>query len=150
MGAIAQSMVVTRAKTRRYYRFLSEDMDLPFEKMEQIPFYRIMMLNPQGLDALWRIKKVIHPDNIKAMKYVLFEEILSNKSMEEILLAAQPYAYYEYPDSNKFPKIDEEYQKLADEMNKDISYFKTNTVPKTQTVKEAKKGFLKNLFDKIK
>ena len=47
-------------------------MGIDFDKMESTPFYRIMLLNPKGLDELWRIKKVMHPDNIKASRYVLF------------------------------------------------------------------------------
>lgn len=53
----AKAMVVSRSKMRKYYRFLSEDMGITFETMKQTPFYRILMLNPQGLDELWRIKK---------------------------------------------------------------------------------------------
>lgn len=124
----AQSMVVTREKIRLLYRFMSQDMGIDFDKMENTPFYRIMLLDPKGLDELWRIKKVMHPDNIKATKYVLFEEILSEKTMEDILLSPQQVPYYEPIDTiHDVPTLDDEYLVIAAEMNKDISYFRRNT-----------------------
>ncbi len=131
----AEVMVVSRSRMRKYYRFLSEDMGITFDTMKQTPFYRIMMLNPQGLDELWRIKKVMHPDNIKAIEYVLFEEILSPKSIEEILMTPQPYPYYEMIDSNRYPEIDEEYAQLAEELNRDLKYFRRNRVPESRNKK---------------
>ena len=127
MDKYAQAMVVTRKQLRRYYRFLSEDMGLTYDKLESTPFYMISLLQPEGLDALWRIKKVMHPDNLKAMRYALFEEVLSDKTMEEILMSMQPYPYYESLDTNRYPEMQEEYLSIASELNKDIKYFKDNT-----------------------
>jgi hypothetical protein len=126
MEKFAQSMVLTRRQTRRYYKFLADDMGITWDVIAATPFYRISLLNPKGLDELWRIKKVMHPANLKATAYVLFEEIMSEKTMQEILLAPQPYPYYEMPDSNVFPVIDAEYEILAEEINKDIRYFQRN------------------------
>ena len=126
MEANAQAMVLTRRQTRKYYRFLTEDMGITFEDMEAAPFYRISLLNPQGLDGLWRIKKVTHPDNIKAIRYILFEEILSDKPMEEILLTPQPYPYYEMMDNADYPEVADEFIRIAEELNKDIKYFQKN------------------------
>ena len=92
---LAMSMVLVRKKTRDLYRFLSEDLGLTFDRMLEIPFYRIMLLQPEGLDGYWRKKKVMHPENLKALRYILYEEILSDRSMEEILLTPQPYPYRE-------------------------------------------------------
>ena len=127
MDKYAQAMVVTRKQLRRYYRFLSEDMGLTYDKLESTPFYMISLLQPEGLDALWRIKKVMHPDNLKAMRYALFEEVLSDKTMEEILMGLQPYPYYESLYTNRYPEMQEEYLSIASELNKDIKYFKDNT-----------------------
>lgn len=108
----AKAMVFTRRKVREYYRFLSEDMGISFDVIENTPFYRILLLKPEGLDELWRLKKVMHPDNIRAIKYVLFEEILSGKTMKEILMTPQPYPYYEMPDPDLHPEIGREYSCL--------------------------------------
>lgn len=126
MEEFAASMVLTRKQTKQYYRFLAEDMGLTFGVLENTPFYRIMMLNPQGLDELWRLKKVMHPANIEATKYVLFEEILSDKTMPEILVSSQPYPYYEMLSSVEYPHLDMEYEAIAGELNKDIRYFQRN------------------------
>lgn len=129
MESFVKAMVLTRRQIRQYYRFLSEDMGLTFDKMEQMPFYRISMLNPQGLDELWRIKKVMHPDNIKAIKYILFEEILTERTMEDILLTPQPVPYYEMIDTSRYPEMGREFNALAEELNKDIRYFQRNRRP---------------------
>lgn len=135
IGDYAKAMVVNREQMRKYYRFLSEDMGITFDIMKKTPFYRIMMLNPQGLDELWRIKKVMHYDNIRAIEYVLFEEMLSDKSIEEILMTPQPYPYYEMIDSNRYPEIDDEYAQLAEELNKDLKFFQRNRTPDGKTKK---------------
>ena len=122
----AESMVLGRQKIRDYYRFLSEDMGITFDLMESRPFYRILMLTPTSLDVLCRIKKVMHPENIRAIKYVLFEEVLADKSMEEILLTPQKEPYYEEIDTNLYPETDAEFAALAEELNKDIPYFQKN------------------------
>lgn len=95
------------------------------------------MLNPQGLDELWRIKKVMHPDNIRAIKYVLFEEILSDRSMEDILLTPQAEPYYEMIDTRRYPEMDREFNALAEELNKDIRYFQRNRRPEGEMSQES-------------
>lgn len=127
IGDYAQAMVVTREKTRSCYRFMSQDMGIDFDLIENTPFYRILMLNPKGLDELWRIKKVMHPDNIKAARYVLFEEILTDRRMEDILLSPQQQPYYEPVDTiHDDPGLDDEYMTIAAELNRDIPYFRRN------------------------
>jgi len=46
---------------------------------------------------------VMHPDNLKAMRYVLMEEILSERTLEDILMTPQPYPFYEEIDEVYFP-----------------------------------------------
>ena len=142
IGEFAQAMVVTREKTRSCYKFMSRDMGIDFDKIERTPFYRIMLLNPKGLDELWRIKKVMHPDNIKAAKYVLFKEILTDRSMEDILLSPQEVPYYEPVDTiHDDPALDDEYMAIAAELNKDIPYFRRNmTEAELQEHRKTAKG----------
>lgn len=127
IGDFAKAMVVAREKTRSCYRLMSRDMGIDFDKIESTPFYRIMLLDPKGLDELWRIKKVMHPENIKATKYVLFEEILTERSLEDILLSSQQQPYYEPVDTiYDAPELEDEYLAIAAELNKDIPYFRRN------------------------
>lgn len=69
----------------------------------------------------------MHPDNIKASRYVLFEEILPDRSLEDILLSPQKEPYYEPVDTiHDDPGLDDEYLAIAAELNKDIPYFRRN------------------------
>lgn len=63
MDKYAQAMVVTRKLARRFYDFIYDDMDLTIEKIDSFTF-----------------------EDKESMKYILFEEILSSRSIEEILL----------------------------------------------------------------
>lgn len=63
MDKYAQAMVVTRKLGQRFYEFIYYDMGMTIEKIEPI----------------------IHND-MDSIKYVLFEEILSSRSIENILL----------------------------------------------------------------
>lgn len=63
MVKYAQAMVVTRKQTRRLYDFLYDDMGMSLEKMGSIWF-----------------------DNMDPIRNVLFEEVLSSKSIKDILL----------------------------------------------------------------
>jgi uncharacterized membrane protein YgcG len=128
-ASYAQAMVLTRRQTRRYYRFMAEDMGIDFDMMEKTPFYRISLLDPKALDELCRVKKVMHPDNISAIKSILFDEILSDRSMEDILMTPQSAPYYMWADSNKHPEFDTEFAALAEELNKDLKYFQRNRRP---------------------
>lgn len=63
MDKYAQAMVVTRKLMSRFYSFLTDNMDLNIEKIDSFTF-----------------------DDKEYVKYVLFEEILSPRTIEEILL----------------------------------------------------------------
>ena len=63
MDKYAQAMVVTRKLARRFYDFIYDDMGLTIEKIDSFTF-----------------------EDKESMKYTLFEEILSSKTIEEILL----------------------------------------------------------------
>ncbi|MEG0663121.1 MAG: hypothetical protein RR472_07565, partial [Anaerovoracaceae bacterium] len=59
-------------------------------KMEEVwsnPALKIWFLVPQALDGLSRIRQTLDPQNYKAFRYILEEEVLSDKPMEEILLS---------------------------------------------------------------
>lgn len=133
---LAMRMVLTRKKLRAYYKFMSEDMGIGIDEIFTTPFYRIMLLNPQGLDGLWRIKKVMHPANLEATRYILQEEVLTEKTMEEILASPQKAPYYEMLDSNLYPRLDDEYERIAQELNKDIKYFNNDGGGRARTQEE--------------
>lgn len=149
--ANAAAMVVTREKMRKYYRFMAEDMGLSFEVMEKTPFYRIMMLNPSGLDELWRLKKVMHPDNIEAIRYILFEEILSDRSLEDILLTPQSVPFYMPIDTHTDGDIDSEFGRIAEELNRDLKFFQRNRDDSKETFEKDDKNISsEKLLKKVK
>ena len=63
MDKYAQAMVVTRKLARRFYDFIYNDMGLSIEKIDSVT----------QMDT-------------ESIKYTLFEEILSSRAIEEILL----------------------------------------------------------------
>lgn len=63
MDKYAQAMVVTRKMARRFYNFIYDDMGLAIEKIDSFTF-----------------------EDKESMRYTLFEEILSSRTIEDILL----------------------------------------------------------------
>ena len=63
MDKYAQAMVVTRKLARRFYEFIYDDMGLDIEKIDSFTL-----------------------TDKESMKYTIFEEILSSRTIEDILL----------------------------------------------------------------
>lgn len=98
--AAAVEMVRIREKTKSFYKFMCDSMGLSFDVIECSPFLRLCLLNPTALDEFSMKKKVQHPDNVDAIRQILLSEIVSDKSIGDILTEQQSYTYY-FSNSNK-------------------------------------------------
>ena len=84
------SFTATRLSARRCYEGLGEIFGLAWEDIVQVPRYKKMMLlivnvgdyNNEG----FRLNQCMDPQNLDWMKETLFEEVLSEKSIAELLL----------------------------------------------------------------
>lgn len=151
LAEYAASMVLTREKIRNCYEFLCESLAMDFEVLEATPYYRIMLLIPSGLDAFWRIKKVMHPDNIQAIRHILFEEVLSQKTIQEILMTPQAVPYYMSVDTKRDPSLNDGYLRIAKELNKNIPYLCDNAFTfKEETDTDKRTTAAKNLISHSK
>lgn len=109
-------MMRLRENARDYYGFMSGSMGITWDDIEKDPYFRILMLDPKPLDSMWRLKKVAPPENIAAMRTILFDEILSDRPLEDILAAPKDYVFY-------WPLDDEgslaRFEEVAAELNRD-------------------------------
>ena len=74
---------------------LKEKSDIElFDAAVEIPFIRLSLLVATQADEKFYVKKINNPENIEAIRYMLFDEILSPKSIKEILITARPMVFY--------------------------------------------------------
>jgi hypothetical protein len=84
---------------------------------------KIWMLVPITLDTNMRIKQVMDPQNIDVMRELLFNEILTDKSINYLLLHEQQHVYY-FALDKRADEVNSRYQAEADRLNEHLLYFK--------------------------
>lgn len=92
-GSLARSglmkMIMIRENIRNAYGIMVEKFNLDFERIMSDEWLKLWMLVPSNLDENGRIKMSMDPYNLEVYRYLLFEEVLSDLSIDEILLKEQ-------------------------------------------------------------
>lgn len=113
---------------RREMRFLIDEIlpafGLDLDTVFEDKYYRRLLLAPTNLDATGRIKRCNHPQNIEAIKEIIKEEILADKSVTELVFRPA-----NDPPSFSIVRHDKElarkYERKAEELNVKLSYYMT-------------------------
>ncbi|MBE6014812.1 MAG: hypothetical protein E7241_05555 [Lachnospiraceae bacterium] len=125
------SMIACRSNIRAFIKMIKEQFDWTFEDMISDEFTKLWLLNPRGLDALNRIKRILDPRNLDAYKEIV-AECLSDKTIEDILMTESTYVVY-----FDLMKKDEEFEQKAAaktaELNANLTYYRYESILK-QTV----------------
>ena len=116
-------LVAQRQNTRCTYELFQNAFGWDFDYFVHDEWMKIWLLLPVNLDVNGRIKQVLDPQNIDVMREALFNEILSDKSIEDILLHEQQHVYYFQLDE-KADEVASRYQAEAERMNAHLLYFK--------------------------
>lgn len=92
-GSLAKSglmkLIVLRENIRNTYNLFVEKFDYSFDRTLSEEWLKLWMLIPSNLDEKGKYKMSLDPYNLEVYKYLLFEEILSDKPIEEILTQEQ-------------------------------------------------------------
>ena len=86
-------------------------------------YYRRLLLSPTSLDATGRIKRCYHPQNIEAFKEIITEEILTDKSVAELVFR-QAHTPLCFALKWRDKEVSRKYEKIAEEMNASLSYYR--------------------------
>lgn len=116
-------LIAQRQAARRTYELFQNAFGWDFDYFVHDEWMKIWLLLPVNLDINGRIKQVLDPQNIDVMQEVLFNEILSDKSIEDIMLHEQQHVYYFQLDK-KADEVTSRYQAEADRLNAHLLYFK--------------------------
>lgn len=116
-------LIAQRQAARRTYELFKNVFGWDFDYFVNDEWMKIWLLLPTNLDINGRIKQVLDPQNIDVMRELLFNEILSDKSMEEILLHEQQHVYY-FALDKRADKVNSRYQAEANRLNAHLLYFK--------------------------
>ena len=82
-------MIQIRENTKQAYKIMIEKLGMDFENILKDEWLKTWMLIPSNLDENGRFKMSMDPYNIQVYQELLFEEILSDTPIEEILLKEQ-------------------------------------------------------------
>ena len=115
-------LMMRKRKTIRELYSLMNDFGLTWTSIEEDPFFLLWILAPKNLDALARVKRTLDPHNIQVVKEVLLNEILTDKTISEILLNEQENILH-YDLLKRDDEVASKFSKKAEELNKDIPYF---------------------------
>lgn len=81
------SVAICRDEAREAYRILSEEFGLDWDKITSIPRYKKRFTMQSAiLPETTKVFEAMHPENLEWMREMLFEEILSDLSLAEIIL----------------------------------------------------------------
>ncbi|MDD3738659.1 MAG: hypothetical protein PHP31_05135 [Lentimicrobiaceae bacterium] len=118
-----QGMIKKRADLKRLFFDLMPAFELSWELILNDKFYRHLLLTPKNLDVTGRITMCSHPQNIEAINEIVTEEMLSDKPIIELVFrpANTPMVFSTH---KRTDEISSKYAKIAENMNKDLDYYK--------------------------
>lgn len=116
------SMIASKQKILFMVKMLKDQFNLTFNDLVNDEFTKIWFLNPRGLDALNRIKRVMLPENLNAFNEIV-DDIISGKSIEEMIKTPSRYVVY-FDLDKKDSSFNSEASALAKEKNNALTYYK--------------------------
>lgn len=150
------NLVAQRDAAKRTYEFIKNTFGWDFDHIVNDEWMKIWLIVPSNLDVMGRINQVLDPQNVEAMRELLFDEILSSKSIDEILLNEQNKVLY-YLLDNRADEVTAKYEAMARELNSKMIYFqytdRLQAMASDKNVKlpekqDKKKGGIFDLFRK--
>ena len=117
------TLIAQRQAARRTYELYKNVFGWDFDYFVNDEWMRIWLLVPETLDTNMRIKQVLDPQNIDVMKELLFNEILTDKSIDDLLLHEQQHVYY-FALDKRADEVNTRYKAEADRLNAHLLYFK--------------------------
>ena len=115
-------MIAIRENIIKAYDLMKSKFGYDFDTINNDEWMRLWMLIPSNIDELGRVKMSLDPYNIEVFREILFNEILTNKPIEEILLKEQE-KMFRYALDKRQDEVIEKYTLIAGEKNSKFKYF---------------------------
>lgn len=116
-----KALISQRKASKRFYESMKTTWGWDLDSILADPWKKLWMLIPTPLDSLNRLKKTQDTHNLEVYKELL-DEILSDKTLEEIMLNEQTNVMSYLLDSTADTVV-AEYAAIAKQYNSDFVYF---------------------------
>ncbi len=140
-----------RVTMPRILAFIKEQFDLTFDNIIDTEGLKVYMQYPEYYDGLFRVKVFPHHQNFEAFRWILKNEILTDKPLAEILKSSPEKVWWPAFEGNRKEEYRKSYEGLIKEINKDILYFKYEDDAGLKTAESVQlKEDAKNWIDSVK
>lgn len=78
-------MVSARWALKEIFKLMARDFEMTFDDLLADEGLKIWLLNPKNIDDTGRTKKAMNPKNYEAYREIVYEDILTDKSIIEVL-----------------------------------------------------------------
>ncbi|MEA3265861.1 MAG: hypothetical protein U9P42_02815 [Candidatus Fermentibacteria bacterium] len=117
LGVISQ-----RGAVKKTYEFIKKTYGWDFDYIANDQWMRMWLIAPTAVDANARIRKTLDPQNIETFRKQLFDDVLSDRTIDDILLTEQERVLFFALDKRE-KEVIANYTKAAEELNADIVFF---------------------------
>lgn len=135
-------MALSRLRLKRLCKSVLPEFGLSIEEIFEDKFYRRLLLSPSNLDITGRLKQCSHPRNIEATREIIFEEMLTDTPIADLVFrpAKTPYVFGL---KRRDGEVSKKYEKIAKEMNAELGYYKYVLAATSAPEFQQKSGFMK-------
>ncbi len=135
-------MATIRYSVPRILEFLKEEFGLTFDHIIQEDSLRVYLHQILSHDGLFRLKVFPHHQNFQAYKWIMENEILSDKSIFEILTYQPEQVWWPPFEGGEVERLQEVCLDRIKELNSQITYFQCEEDSgfKTQEIMQVKEG----------
>ena len=116
------TMFHSRNRIRRIYTMMVEDIGMTWDDIMGDEFSKICMLSHEGLDQFWRYKSAPPPEHLEALREILFDEVLTDMTIMDILAREQKTVAIASLKDKK-DQVDDKYQAIVNEENSKLPYY---------------------------
>ncbi len=116
------AVISQRGTVRKTYEFIVNTYGWDFDHIVNDEWMKMWFLGPAAVDANGRIRKSLDPENIETLREVLFNDVLSDRTIDDILLTEQKRVFH-FALNKRADEVIANYTKTAEELNKDIVFF---------------------------
>ncbi len=139
-GGGVSVMVSAKVSIRRILSFMKTHYDMTFDDILNDQSMKLWLLVPGGVDNLSRIKVACHPQNYDAMRDVIYNEIIPDISVSDILKRKPDKLIWFGFEFDKQSNYYEKAKAKAEQLNSGLTYFKyLSQLENTSAVQSVKK-----------
>ena len=115
-------VISMRGAVKKTYEFIVKTYGWDFDHIVNDQWMKMWLILPTAIDANARIRKTLDPQNIETFRKQLFDDVLSDRTIDDILLTEQERVLFFALDKREKEAL-ANYTRAAEELNADIIFF---------------------------